>query len=503
MSNSPSPLAGVPGDRSSRIVRTGLSLLSVQGVTWASSFINVAVLPRFLGAEQFGFGATAWTAVAIATLLAGFGSSNLVVKETARDPGSARSLVLDAAIIRLSIWLAICAAVAWPLLLYIDSNVLLAVLGLSAVFGLVALIQDAILAGLQGLERMGRASTLLAVLSFGGNCASVVILLLGGGIVAITAGTVITATLGLMVICKVFRATAPAAANVSGARLKRMLAAGPPYLAWDLGLKLYGSIDMLLLSLLVGASSVGSYALAYRVVGIPIFITTIITMAVYPSLSASANTDDAWFRKVVGNAARLVVLVTAPMSAGIALLSPQVVDLLSGNDFHRAALLIAILAAHIPLAALHTILGMALFAKDRQRRMAILAWTAAVVNLAGNLILIPLAGHAWGEGAIGAAIGTVGTEVFMGVWIWKWSLAFVDWKALLSNIVRAGSATIVMGAAAFAALPLGFLYAIASGALVYGVACLLTGAISAAELRRTLRHVGSSRGAPAAVSIEA
>lgn len=476
------------------MLRTAGALLSVQGVTWLSSLINVAVLPRYLGAEHFGFTATAWTAVAMVSLVAGFGTGNMVIKETAREPGAARSLAVHAAMLQGLLWLVITAVVGPIILLTVDSGVFVAVLGISALAGLATLGQSTALAALQGLERLGRTALLLGLLSLAGNLLAFGVLWLGGGVISVSVTGAVMAVAALALTWVMFLSLTSGRLRPEPGILRSMFRAGPPYLAWDLGQKVYASVDLLLLSILAGASSVGAYAFAYRLIGIPVFATTIITMSVYPSLSAAAGSDEAWFRQVVSNSARLCMVVTAPAAVGIAVLAPQFVDLLAGGGFSSANVLVVILALHIPPAAVHTIFGMALFARDQQRRMAMLAWVASAVNIVANLIMIPLGARWWGDGAIGAALVTLFTEVAMGALVWRWSWQFIDRKAVVGGILRAGAATAVMAAVVIAANSAGgLLLAIAAGVLSYGVAVTLLGAVSVGELREMLAQTRRSR----------
>jgi len=465
-------------------MRTAGALLSVQAITWLSSLVSVAILPRFLGPQQFGFGATAWTAVALASLVATFGTSNLVIKETARNPGDARQLVVHAIVIRSAIWIAVCLVAAPPVAVFVKSPTLLAVLAISAVSGWLGLVLDAVLAGLQGLERLGRTSLYLGILALTSNGVTFAVLLLGGKIIAVTIASAGVGMVSAFVGVATFLSVTNGRLRVQRDLVARMAAAGPPYLAWDLGQKVYASIDLMLLSFLAGAASVGAYAFAYRIIGIPIFATTIVTMAVYPSLAASAASDAVWFRAVVSNAARLCFLAAAPMAVGIAILAPDLVQLLSGGGFDRAEALVVILALHLPPVALHTILGMALFATDRQRRMALFAWAAAAVTIAANLALIPLADNLWGNGAIGAAIVTLTTEIGMGLLVWRWSWGLIDHSMVLGSIVKTIAACGLMAVVVLPAnAAAGIFVAIPAGAVTFGVASLVLGAYSVGEIR--------------------
>ena len=77
-------------------------------------------------------------------------------------------------------------------------------------------------------------------------------------------------------------------------------------------------------------------------------------------------------------------------------------------------ILVQIIAFHIPVVAINMILGMILFvASDQQRKWVLVGCTAAVLNPILNLFAIPFTRDHFDNGAIGAAITTVATEMVM------------------------------------------------------------------------------------------
>jgi O-antigen/teichoic acid export membrane protein len=59
------------------------------------------------------------------------------------------------------------------------------------------------------------------------------------------------------------------------------------------------------------------------------------------------------------------------------------------------------------------VLGAALAACDRQKAWAVAGCAAAVLNPLANLVAIPFTSRAFGNGAVGASIVTIVTELFM------------------------------------------------------------------------------------------
>lgn len=488
--------------RIGRIVRTGLALLSVQGLTWASSILALSVAPRFLGADQYGISAAATMLVSLGALLAGFGTNNYLVKETARSPASVRTLVANAVVWRFMVW-GVLLLVGTPSALFtLGTGANLTVLAFATAGGTFSLAQTGLLAGLQGLERLGKAALVVSLLGLAGNAALVGILFAGGDVVAVTAWGACMAAISLVATSIVFARATTGPVVVSRELVRSVAFAGRPYLAWDMGLLLYGSIDILLLTVLTDVDTVGKYALAYRVIGIPVFASTIVTMAIYPSLSASSTGNPRWFKELMAGAVRIVTLITVPMMIVIALGSGSLVNLLTDGGFDGAALLIVILSLHVPAAAISTILGMGLFAADRQARMAGLAWAASGLNVAANCVAIPVAQHAWNDGAVGAAIVTVLTEGFIGAMVWRWAGAFVDRREVLGGVMKTLAASVVMGAAMIAASSLGgIVLAVVVGGVSFVAASTIFGAVSPEEIRRLVMQLRS--GSRELASVEA
>ncbi len=480
--------------RAGPIIRTAAALLSVQGVTWATSLVSILFIPRFLGASRLGVFASAGTLAAILGLTAGFGTSAQIVKSVARDRDNAANVVVHAMALRVAIWLAFLLPTMAITLTVVEGNLarfVLAVMIGSTVFGLIS---DAANAGLQGNQTMGKAAMFAALFGVAAQCTTVGILLLGGGLFWLVSASALFAPIYMAVPVTLFWRRLGRPIHWSRPLAASLIAGGLPFLAWDLALRLYGSIDYLLLAGLTNSATVGEYAFAHRLAEIPIFGTTVVTAAVYPALSAAAFKDRAFFKGVVTNATRAVILITLPMAAGLIVLAPELTKLIGGGggQFKDAAPLLMILSLHIPLAAMDTILGTALFAMDRQKRVAIVGCGAAVLNPVINLAAIPLSVSWFGNGAIGASVITVATECFVGAWIWTMLGANIERKQSVRVAALSLCACGAMVAVVELALgPLGLFAAIGAGAVVYVAAIIALRLVTPAEARHLRSAIAS------------
>ncbi len=473
-------------ERSGRILRTGLALLSVQGITWASSLVSILVIPRFLGASTLGAYSTIYTAASLISLGAAFGSANEVVKRVARDREGAANVIAHTLAIRLGLWaLATLLCLAVAIAVRPGATTMLAFVLILLGGGLVQVV-SAFHSALQGNQSMGRVAAFGAVLGIGGQAATILALALNTGIVGLAVVGLITSAAGTTVagILVLHHLRGPVHWSRNTAR--SLVSSSLPFLAGEAALAVYGSIDFLLLAALTNSSTVGNYSLAYRLSAIPVFASTIVVSAVYPSLAESAGRDDAWFRRVVTSGTRLVLLVTLPMSAGLMALAPEIIHLVAGGEeFQNAVPALALLAIYVPAASVHTILGTSLFARDRQRVVAAIAWLSALFNPLCNLAAIPIAVHFWDNGAIGAAAVMAPTELVSGFLVWRAVGKDVDRQALMSTGVRAALACLLMAVAVRLVVgPAGLFVAVPTGVLVYGLLCLQFRLISLRDLVR-------------------
>jgi O-antigen/teichoic acid export membrane protein len=191
------------------------------------------------------------------------------------------------------------------------------------------------------------------------------------------------------------------------------------------------------------------------------------------------------FGRVANRSLSLVAFVGIPMSIGTMLVASDIFALLHYQEgFEQAVPLVQILALHIPLVGIDMVLGSALIAADRQKIWTLIAGGAALLNPLLNLIAIPVTMHAFNNGAIGAAIITVATEVFMLVGAVLVRPAGVMNRATVSFMVRCGIASLAMVPAVFAVSGAVLPIEIGVGAATYAIASVALGTVSINGLRQ-------------------
>jgi O-antigen/teichoic acid export membrane protein len=485
-----------PADRTGPILRTAAALFSVQGITWAASFIGILLIPRFLGAHDLGVLATLTAVIGISGRLAGMGMAKYITREVARDPARATALATNAIAGRLALSTAFLVISTLTALALGASTVVLALLMCISAGNMAGSVTEVLTAALQGNQTMGRAAAATSILSLVVQIAIVGALFAGGGLLPLVLLSAAGAIATMAVIAVIFAQRFGWERHWDVADATRLGIAGFPFLIWDLGLLVYGSVDLLLVPFLTNVETAGQYAFAYRLASVPIFFATVVTAAIFPALSNAALVDFTWFRRLLTRTAVLTYAGTLPLSLGLIMLAPQLAqEIGGGNEFARSVPLIIILSFHIPLAAIDTILGSAIFALNRQKSFAVIAWSAALLNPMANLIAVPLAARLWGNGAIGAAAITFFTEAFMGVCLFRLIHRSLLPGQLISGLARASLAGAAMVVPVLlTANSAGVVPAIAVGAVVYASVALLLRLGSVSELARMRSAFGTSSG---------
>jgi O-antigen/teichoic acid export membrane protein len=163
----------------------------------------------------------------------------------------------------------------------------------------------------------------------------------------------------------------------------------------------------------------------------------------------------------------LVLLLSLPIGVLAAMTAEPVIRILFGPEYRQAAPVLAVLALVIPFIFLNIMLNQVVVAAKRQSIWTWIMAGATIVNPICNLVLIRVAQVHWHNGAIGAALSLLVTELLIvGV-----GIAIVGRHVLNSQslwrLARALLATIPMAGVMYATRPFGFVASAVAGILVF------------------------------------
>lgn len=408
-----SPKAVAPETATRSVLRGALALVSTQPLTWAASLLSAILVPHYLGATSLGQYSIAMSVAGLAYVVISLGVPGYLVRSVATHPTRAAIETGGALVLLMSLMAAasVLLALFVPFLRLPVPNL---VLDLVLAGTILAAGQSVLFSLLVGKENHGRFAWFNAGSVIVSTCAGIAALATGFGLSGFLAASLAASGLSLAVIWRRCRLS-PRRGWFDPRLLWALAWGGLPFLGWSLALQIYGSIDKLLLALLTHAAVVGWYAAAYRIIGIPVFIPTLVVTPLLPALSRCAG-DRVGFEQTLRRSIVAVLVLTVPLSAMITALAPSIPGLLHWPaDFRQSVPLMVILSLHLPPVAVDMVLATALFALKRERQWLCVGVVAAVFNPALNLLLIPVFEHTFQNGAIAAAIITVATELLMFV----------------------------------------------------------------------------------------
>jgi O-antigen/teichoic acid export membrane protein len=157
--------------------------------------------------------------------------------------------------------------------------------------------------------------------------------------------------------------------------------------------------DRAILERFVSISSLGIYSLAYQFGTVLQMLTTSVNQAIIPAFSRAAR--DERERSVLGRLATYYYLAVAALSLLVASTAKDLIDLVTPPSYHEAGQLVPVIALGIAAMGFYSIpMNLLSMTAGRTALIPIITGTAAGINVALNLVLVPR------MGIVAAAIDT-------------------------------------------------------------------------------------------------
>lgn len=468
--------AGRAGGR--RIAGNAALQLAARVLQVASGLITLPLLARAMGTDGFGVYTAALAYVGLWTSFTEFGLANAATIKMAGEPErEARWLgALSSLRTVFSLVLTVLCLAGIPLFLSAGTDLrtvalifssLILINGAGAIMAVfMARLRSEVIVALQLLQ----TTLWLGVVA--------VLATVGAGPVTVAIAWV--SILSFIAVLQVTAARRLASLSWNGTRaLWRPLLglALPIGVAGALG-SIYYKIDAVLVFELADAEEAGIYGAAYRFLDPLTYFPAAIVTAFMPVFAATIDSDRARTRDLVQRAGELMVVLGLPAVLVTLVLSPQVVDLLFGDAYARTAEVLPILMVGFLAICLGTLGGYLAPIVGLRWRLAAIAGSCVVLNVAMNVVLIPR------HGAVGAAWATAATEVLSMVLLLGSALHALGHRPRLGGLARTSVAGALMLGALLLLEPVGLLPALVGGGLLYAAALLGTGAVAREDLRR-------------------
>jgi O-antigen/teichoic acid export membrane protein len=454
----------------------------------ALGVVVTAIVVRTLGRAGYGQWSTLFIVIGLIGYFANFGMEGVALREAAKTPEHEHEWIGTVIMLRLIVLGPVMLISLAALLLLQQSHEMLIaglILIVAMPFGGVGAL--ALLFQLRLDNRVPMIVLTLRSILWG--VAVAIISWRGGGMVPLaiamagtnSVGSVVQALAALRLDARFPRPTRK--------HLRQLVRIGMPIGIAGVLVFSYARIDQVIVYAIAGSKQAGLYGAVYNVLDQAHFVPISVMTTLAPVLAASWPADRARLLRTARLTGELLAIASFGGLAFAIVASGPVVRLVFGAEFGPAASVLPVLGGAFILICFGYLNGNLLLVLGLQRRLLRISLLALVVNLVGNLILVPLFGFT------GAAWMTLATEAV--VFVSAFHLILRALELPVPNLGRMGRTAIAavllgaaLGALRLADAPLSVL--VVAACVCYPALLLGLRAFGADDLRLLLR-----RGTPA------
>jgi O-antigen/teichoic acid export membrane protein len=447
--------------RSGTVLARNIAILAgSQLFTWCATLLWTIVVPRTIGPQQTGVYTLAVAAGGVLTVAIGLGMRPLLVREIAADRNRAPDLIGTAIVLRALVAVPTLAAVIAIVFLgpFHGEEAVALLMGFGLCFFYV--LYEPIQAGFQAVERMKYLAYADMLTKAGVTVGAIALALVG------------VRALGLLVVSVLHLIWARSIFSIrwrtTRVGLRSLAIDSLPYWSFAAFFTIYLWIDSLMLAVMTSDTVLGWYAAPTRLFTTLMFIPVILSTAWFPRLVTAARGGNLELVRAARAPLEVVLVLSLPVCAGTAIVAGPLVRALYGSGFSESVPVLVVLALCIPPMYVNIMVNPVLVAANRQ-----IVWTrvmalASVLNPALNLVLIREFQASRGNGAIGAALALLLTELVIVAIGLSLIRGVVD-AGFVVRLLKAVIATAVMAVAVLSARHLGLVAAVAVGLVTFPI----------------------------------
>lgn len=263
--------------------------------------------------------------------------------------------------------------------------------------------------------------------------------------------------------------------KVRGLNIKRHLKPVMMLVIVNLAIEIYTLVDTTMLGIFCPKENVAFYSYGSKINKILLQVVNTFTMVIVPRIALyykEGKLEE--FNQLLTNTLKIILILALPLIIGIQFVSQFFICEIYGDAYINSAYVLRILSAVLLISPIGYLLGSrVILSVGKEWKMAICVGAGAVVNVVGNLLLIP---H---YKEYGAAIASVIGEIVVMVIHLVFGSKYFRLKRFWDTILRVLAASAIMGGFLFGAsyIPLNgwavFAIQFVGAVLIYGILLLL------------------------------
>ena len=394
------------GVQNGKVFRNASWIIACRIVQALLSFVIGMVSARYLGPSDYGLINYASSVIAFVVPLAQLGLRNVLVEEIVCHPEREGATVGTAlAMSSLSGMLCMIGSLAFVSIVNVgetDTLIVCALYSVSLLFQMLEMVQYWYQAKL--LSKYTSITSLVAYVLV--SLYRVFLLVTQKSIYWFAVSSALDHMIIAAVLMVIYRRTGTQRLSVSASLGKALLARSRYYIVSGLMVTIFTQTDKIMIKTMLGDSVNGYYSAAVTCAATTEFIFSALVDSMRPVIFESKRTGNGFFKKNMSRLYSLVLYMGLAQSAVLTLLADPVIRILYGADYLPAIPLLRIITWYTAFSFMGSVRNIWMLAEEKQRYLWIINLSGAVLNVAGNLALIPV------MGASGAAVSSVATQFF-------------------------------------------------------------------------------------------
>ncbi|WP_409200800.1 flippase [Methanobrevibacter sp. DSM 116169] len=241
-----------------------------------------------------------------------------------------------------------------------------------------------------------------------------------------------------------------------------------PFAFYTLFHTIYYSIDITMLTILVGEYASGLYNASYKLINVLTLFYTIYTAVIFPVMSKFYKNNESLLNITFEKSMKYLLAITVPIAVVTSIYAKDLILLVYGSQYILASSVLSILIWTVCLLFINGAASILLNASYKEVAVTKIYAIAAIFNVIANLILIPM------YQANGAAVATVLSDIliFILAFYVLRKTGYAPRKSLLKDLFKIILGSIILGLVLYF-LNLSLFVGLIIGVIIYLIALLL------------------------------
>ena len=187
---------------------------------------------------------------------------------------------------------------------------------------------------------------------------------------------------------------------------KKLFSRSKYYIVSNMMVTVFAQTDKIMIKLMIGNTENGYYSTAVACAGMASFVFVAIIDSLRPVIFESKKVDYNKFEENTSLLYSIIIYMGLAQSIVLTLLAGPLVNMMYGKAYLAAVPLLQIITWYSAFAYMGSVRNIWMLAEEKQKYLWIINLSGALINVMGNLVLIPF------MGAAGAAVASVMTQFF-------------------------------------------------------------------------------------------